>query len=140
MVLLIDPQGKVTSVYSEAIDLACLGPATIRRASYVEPDTTGQWWADLAPVGGQYRPALERSGLNPEPSVSKRSVWFAGPRSRTMSRAVLSLAALAMTLGLREAGHTVSAPFILNNSLKVHPQEDSFFTVDWHYGITPVAA
>jgi aminomethyltransferase len=39
-----------------------------------------------------------------------------------------------------QAGHTVSAPFILNNSLKVHPQEDSFFTVDWHYGITPVAA
>jgi len=25
---------------------------SIRRASYVEPDDHGQWWADLHPVGG----------------------------------------------------------------------------------------
>jgi hypothetical protein len=52
MQLVIDPQGLVRCVYGEAIDLAVLGPMQIRRASRVEPDTAGKWWADLAPIGG----------------------------------------------------------------------------------------
>ena len=52
MQLLIDPQGQVTCLYAETIDLASLGQLTIRRASHVEPDAEGTWWADLAPVGG----------------------------------------------------------------------------------------
>ena len=28
------------------------GDLAIRRASHVEPDAAGRWWADLAPVGG----------------------------------------------------------------------------------------
>ena len=35
-------------VYDEAIDLSQLGELTIRRASHVEPDDQGLWWADLA--------------------------------------------------------------------------------------------
>jgi len=39
-------------VYSEMIDLAELGKLTIKRASHVEPDASGGWWADMAPVHG----------------------------------------------------------------------------------------
>jgi hypothetical protein len=52
MQLLIDPQGQVHCLYAEGIDLASLGVPSIRRASHVEPDDAGHWWADLAPVDG----------------------------------------------------------------------------------------
>jgi hypothetical protein len=29
-----------------------LGELCVRRASHVEPDDVGRWWADLAPVDG----------------------------------------------------------------------------------------
>jgi hypothetical protein len=52
MRLLVDPQGTVRCVYGEAIDLACLGTLSVRRAGHVEPDDRGRWWADLGSVGG----------------------------------------------------------------------------------------
>ncbi len=52
MELRIDPAGRVTGLYSEAIDLSSLGEVSIRRASHVEPNAQGQWLADLSPVGG----------------------------------------------------------------------------------------
>jgi hypothetical protein len=52
MNLVIDKQGRVRCLYAEAIDLAALGPLVIRRASRVEPDAAGRWWADLRPVSG----------------------------------------------------------------------------------------
>jgi hypothetical protein len=52
MQLLIDPQGQVRCLYGEMIDLTLLGALCVRRASHVEPDTEGRWWADLMPVGG----------------------------------------------------------------------------------------
>ena len=55
MLLVVDAQGAVHCVYGELIDLASLGQMSIRRASRVEPDAEGRWWAELAPVGG---PAL----------------------------------------------------------------------------------
>lgn len=61
--LIVDAQGGVHALYSEAIDLACLGSLSIRRASHVEPDEHGQWWADLAPVNGPtLGPFMLRSG------------------------------------------------------------------------------
>ena len=50
MELRIDPSGRVQCLYGEAIDLRSLGSLSIRRASHVEPDENGNWWADLAPV------------------------------------------------------------------------------------------
>jgi len=38
------------------------------------------------------------------------------------------------------SAHTVSAPFVFNNSLKVRPQEDSFFTVDWSFNLSSVCS
>jgi len=50
--LLIRPDGEVQCVYGEEIDLAAIGVVRIARASHVEPDARGRWWADLTPSGG----------------------------------------------------------------------------------------
>lgn len=52
MELNIDPAGGVRCIYEEAIDLAALGQLHITRASHVEPDESGAWWSDMAPVSG----------------------------------------------------------------------------------------
>lgn len=52
MKLIVDPKGQVRCVYEEVIDLTALGSVSIERASFVEPDDSGRWWADLAPVNG----------------------------------------------------------------------------------------
>src|SRR4051812_21016517 len=52
MELIVNPQGQGRCVYSEELNLASLGQLTIQRASHVEPDKDGQWWADLTPVDG----------------------------------------------------------------------------------------
>jgi len=52
MYLVIEPQGQIRCLYEEAIDLARLGMTTITRASHVEPDSHGRWWADLSPTRG----------------------------------------------------------------------------------------
>lgn len=50
----VDEQGRLEYVYDDAAAgaVAALGDATVRRASHVEPDAAGCWWADLSPVGG----------------------------------------------------------------------------------------
>ena len=52
MKLIIGPDGQVRCLYEEAIELGSLGTPEISRASHVEPDAHGQWWADLGPVQG----------------------------------------------------------------------------------------
>ena len=52
MTLVIDPTGRVTTIYDEAIDLASLGLLIITRASSVEPTPDARWLADLSPVRG----------------------------------------------------------------------------------------
>ena len=52
MLLVIDRRGTVRSLYGERINLTALGPLSIRRASHIEPDDQGRWWADLRVVGG----------------------------------------------------------------------------------------
>jgi len=54
MQLVIDRQGTVRCLYAELIDLTSLGKLSIRRASHVEPDEVGWWWADLSPLGGPF--------------------------------------------------------------------------------------
>jgi hypothetical protein len=52
MQLIINPAGNLRGIYGEEFDLHVLGSVEIRRASQVEPDEFGSWWADLSPVGG----------------------------------------------------------------------------------------
>jgi hypothetical protein len=62
MDLVVAPDGTVTAIYDEALDLACLGRLTIRRASHVEPTPDGRWLADLAPVAGPVLGPFARRG------------------------------------------------------------------------------
>ena len=52
MQLIIQPDGNVRCVYGETLDLQALGNLNIDRGSHVEPDSNGQWYADLSPVAG----------------------------------------------------------------------------------------
>ena len=52
MELHIDPRGGVRCLYTETIPLQDLGVLKITRASHVEPDNAGRWWAELSPMGG----------------------------------------------------------------------------------------
>ena len=62
MGLIICTDGQMTCLYTEDIDLSALGQCHIRRASHVEPDGNGQWWADLSPVAGPMLGPYERRG------------------------------------------------------------------------------
>ena len=72
MQLIIEPGGVVRCVYGEQINLAILGSPVIVRASHVEPDQQGRWWADLAPVNG---PALGPF-LNRSEALAAEHFWL----------------------------------------------------------------
>ncbi len=52
MQLVVDAAGNVQCIYDEELDLRKLGQVQITRASHVEPDVDGFWWADMGPVDG----------------------------------------------------------------------------------------
>ena len=52
MELVITPVGDARCLYTETLDLNLLGSLQIRRASHVEPDADGRWFAELSPVNG----------------------------------------------------------------------------------------
>ena len=52
MELVVDAGGDVRCIYDEALDLREIGKLQITRASHVEPDAEGYWWADIGPVDG----------------------------------------------------------------------------------------
>lgn len=52
MQLVVHPDGQVRCIYDEKIDLTALGQLSITRASHVEPDSDGNWWADLRGANG----------------------------------------------------------------------------------------
>lgn len=72
MQLVIMPGGVVLCIYSEEIDLNALGNPVITRASHVEPDQQGRWWADLSPVAG---PRLGPYGLRSE-ALAAETAWL----------------------------------------------------------------
>ena len=47
MILAIATDGTVRSLYTETLDLAQIGTMTIKRASHVEPDEAGNWFAEM---------------------------------------------------------------------------------------------
>ena len=52
MMISIDRAGSVKAIYSDGFDWQALGKPLIQRASQVEPDHLGLWWADLSVSGG----------------------------------------------------------------------------------------
>jgi hypothetical protein len=50
--LVVDAGGLIRCIYNEALDLREIGKLQITRASHVEPDAEGFWWADMGPVDG----------------------------------------------------------------------------------------
>ena len=52
MELVVGCDGVARCIYDEALDLRELGRLQITRASHVEPDAEGYWWAEMGPSGG----------------------------------------------------------------------------------------
>jgi hypothetical protein len=64
MELFIATDGSAQCLYDDEISLAEIGELTIRRASHVDPDDHGQWWADLSPSAGpKLGPFVTRSAV-----------------------------------------------------------------------------
>jgi len=75
--LVITPEGNARCVYGEEINLHALGSLAIARASQVEPDQVGSWWADLSPVHGpKLGPFLQRTGALQAESNWLQSNWL----------------------------------------------------------------
>ena len=72
MQIIITPGGTVRAIYCEEINLAALGSPAISRASHVEPDQHGRWWANLGPVNG---PRLGPYNLRSEALVAE-AAWL----------------------------------------------------------------
>jgi hypothetical protein len=84
MTLVIDSTGDVRCVYDETIDLHALGELRIQRASFVEPDEHGAWWASLDPVNGpKVGPFIARSAALNAESIWLKSHWLIRPEVPT---------------------------------------------------------
>ena len=74
MELVVGTDGGVRCIYDEALDLRALGKLQITRASHVEPDSEGNWFADMGPVEG---PVLGPFGTRGEALAAERG-WLVG--------------------------------------------------------------
>ncbi len=79
MELVVDAGGDVRCVYGEELDLREIGTLKITRASHVEPDRDGFWWADMGPVDG---PVLGPYGSRSEALQAERG-WLGAARLST---------------------------------------------------------
>ena len=83
MLLVVHPNGCVSCVYDEMIDLAALGRPAITRASHVEPDANGRWIADLRPCGGPVLGPFERRSIALDAERTWLEAHWLGAPSRT---------------------------------------------------------
>lgn len=62
--ILFAPDGSARFVHDDDVAevMAEVGALTVRRASHVEPDGEGKWYADLSPVGGPMLAGFDRRG------------------------------------------------------------------------------
>jgi hypothetical protein len=81
MELLVGADGVARCIYDEALDLREIGKLQITRASHVEPDAEGYWWADMGPVEG---PVLGPFRSRSEALEAERG-WLAGCSPFTVS-------------------------------------------------------
>ena len=70
--LVISSGGAATCLYTEDLDFARLGEVQIHRASFVEPDAQGRWWADMSPASGpKLGPFTKRSA-----ALAAEALWL----------------------------------------------------------------
>ena len=74
MELVVGADGVARCIYDEALDLREIGKLQITRASHVEPDRDGLWWADMGPSGG---PVLGPFRSRSEALAAERG-WLVG--------------------------------------------------------------
>jgi hypothetical protein len=74
MELVVDAGGSVKCIYDEALDLREIGKLQITRASHVEPDAEGYWWADMGPVDGPVLGPFRRRSE----ALEAESRWLVG--------------------------------------------------------------
>ena len=83
MKLIVERGGSIRCLYGEAVDLQCLGTLSVRRASHVEPDAEGLWWADLSPVDGpRLGPFVRRSDALSAEVAWIEEHWLSDPSCR----------------------------------------------------------
>lgn len=75
--LVVGANGGVRCIYDEGIDLREIGSLKITRASHVEPDSDGNWFADMGPSGG---PVLGPFKSRSEALVAERA-WLSAQGS-----------------------------------------------------------
>ena len=81
MDLVIRPDGDITTLYSELLDLSALGVVNIARASHVEPDESGQWFAEIID-GPKLGPFSRRSE-----ALAAEVAWLTEHRLQPLSSA-----------------------------------------------------
>jgi hypothetical protein len=76
MELVVGADGVARCIYDEVLELREIGTLKITRASHVEPDAKGYWWADMGPVEG---PVLGPYDSRSEALGAERA-WLVGTR------------------------------------------------------------
>jgi hypothetical protein len=84
MEFVVGVDGVARCIYDEALDLREIGRLSITRASHVEPDAEGHWWADMGPSGG---PVLGPFDSRSEALGAERE-WLLGSISGTVAISV----------------------------------------------------
>jgi len=72
MQLIVESDGALRCVYGEEIDMHALGTPSVSRASHVEPDQYGRWFADLSPVNGPRLGPFDRRS----DALAAESAWL----------------------------------------------------------------
>ncbi len=73
MELIVGGDGIVRCLYGEDIPLEAIGVLHIARASHLEPDGHGCWWADMSPVSGPRLGPFDRRSQ----ALTAESAWLA---------------------------------------------------------------
>ena len=87
MELVVGVDGVARCIYDEVLDLREIGKLQITRASHVEPDRDGYWWADMGPSGG---PVLGPYGSRTEALGAERG-WLQRHHQQAASLAAADL-------------------------------------------------
>ena len=84
--LVVDAGSDVRCIYGEELHLRAVGKLQITRASHVEPDREGFWWANMGPSGG---PVL---GLFRGRTEALEREWLAAKAGLALSHVEQSIA------------------------------------------------